>query len=327
MRRLSIALIALAAMPLAAQTADEIVSKYIKTIGGMDKLQGVQSVRRSGKFTGGGGFEARVMEEKKRPNDIRQEFQIQGMVGVTAYDGRSGWKIEPWEGKKDAEPLGEEEMKSIVEDSDFDGPLVNYASKGNKVEYVGVDPVQGDDTYKLKVTLKNGDVQYYYMDTDYYVPIKIETKRFIRGEERESETYLGDYKEVAGVYFPYSMETGMKGSPFKQKISIDKVEVNVPIADTRFAEPRTTGQPPTAAPDASNVQPKKPEQKKAPETEQKKPPTPLTRRFAAPSPLFAGRGTSNGEVLLAVAGRGRSDEVLLPACGEKVAEGRMRGVQ
>ena len=188
MRRLLIALIALTALPLSAQTADEIVSKYIKTIGGMDKLQAVQSLRRSGKFTGGGGFEARVMEEKKRPGEIRQEFAIQGMVGVNAYDGKSGWKIEPWQGKKDAEPLGEEEMKSIVEDSDFDGPLVNYASKGNKVEYVGVDPVQGDDTYKLKVTLKNGDVQYYYMDTDYYVPIKIETKRFIRGEERESET-------------------------------------------------------------------------------------------------------------------------------------------
>jgi len=303
MRKVWFALIAFAAaaLPVAAQTADEIVAKYIKTIGGMDKVEAVKTLRRSGKFTGGGGFEARVMEEKKRPGDIRQEFSIQGMVGVTAYDGKNGWKIEPWQGKKDAEPLGEEEMKSIVEDSDFDGPLVNYAAKGNKVEYVGVDPVQGDDTYKLKVTLKNGDVQYYYMDTDYYVPIKIDTKRFIRGEERESETYLGDYKEVAGVYYAYSMETGQKGSPFRQKISIDKVEVNVPIADTRFAEPKVTGQPPTAAPDASNVQPKPAEQKKQPPGEEPKKP-PLTRRFAAPS--FPS---------------------LLP--GEKVAEGRMRGAR
>jgi hypothetical protein len=303
MRKVWFALIAFAAVPLAAQTADEIVSKYIKTIGGMDKLEAVKSVRRSGKFTGGGGFEARVTEEKKRPDLIRQEFSIQGMVGVNAYDGKTGWKIEPWEGKKDAEPLGEEEMKSIQEDSDFDGPLVNYASKGNKVEYVGIDPVQGDDTYKLKVTLKNGDIQYYYMDTDYYVPIKIDTKRFIRGEERESETYLGDYKEVAGVYFPYSMEMGQKGSSFHQKISIEKVEVNVPLTDTRFIEPKTTGQPPTAAPDASNVQPKQP-----PVEEPKKPPTPLTRRSAAPVASSAA-------------------SALLPACGEKVAEGRMRGAE
>ncbi|HUJ14788.1 MAG TPA: hypothetical protein VLV86_08380 [Vicinamibacterales bacterium] len=241
MRRLLCALVALVAMPLAAQTADEIVAKYVKTIGGMDKLEAVKTVRRTGKFTGGGGFEAKVVEEKKRPDDIRQEFQIQGMVGVTAYDGKNGWKIEPWEGKKDPEALGEEEMKSIVEDSDFDGPLVDYAAKGNKVEYVGIDPVEGDDTYKLKVTLKNGDVEYYYMDTDYYVPIKIGTTRFIRGEERESETYLGDYKEVNGVYFPYSMESGMKGNPNRAKISIEKIEVNVPLDDARFIEPKTAG--------------------------------------------------------------------------------------
>lgn len=237
MRRALFALLAFAALRLNAQTADDIVSKYVKTIGGMDKLQAVQSVRRSGKFTGGGGFEARVVEEKKRPDDIRQEFQIQGMIGVTAWDGKNGWKIEPWNGKKDAEQLGEEEKKAIIEDSDFDGPLVNYAAKGNKVEYIGIDPVQGDDTYKLKVTLKNGSVQYYYMDTDYYVPIKVETKRIIRGEERESETFLGDYKEVNGVYFPYSMETGLKGSPFKQKVSFEKIEVNIPLADSRFVEP------------------------------------------------------------------------------------------
>lgn len=273
MRRLLSALLALAAMPLAAQTADEIVSKYIKTIGGMDKLQAVQTVRRSGKFTGGGGFEARVNEEKKRPDLIRQEFLIQGMVGVNAYDGKSGWKVEPWQGKKEAEPLGEDEQKQIEEDADFDGPLVNYAAKGNKVEYMGIDQVEGDDTYKLKVTLKNGDVQYYYMDTDYYVPIKIETQRFVRGEQRDFETMLGDYKQVDGVYFPYSFETGAKGSPFRQKITVDKVEVNVPIAETRFAEPRPGGQTPAAAPDASNMQPKTQEQKKQPAgDEPKKPP-------------------------------------------------------
>jgi len=237
MRRALFALCAFAAVGLHAQTADEIVSKYIKTIGGMDKLQAVQTIRKSGKFIGGGGLEARVVEEKKRPDDIRQEFQIQGMVGVTAWDGKNGWKIEPWDGKKDSEPLGEGEKKAIIEDSDFDGPLVNYAAKGNKVEYVGIDPVQGDDTYKLKVTLRSGDVKYYYMDTDYYVPIKIESKRVIRGEERESETYLGDYKEVNGVYFPYSMESGLKGSPNRSKISIEKIEVNVPLPDSRFAEP------------------------------------------------------------------------------------------
>ncbi|HKB80410.1 MAG TPA: outer membrane lipoprotein-sorting protein [Thermoanaerobaculia bacterium] len=237
MKRTLVGILALVALPLCAQTADEIVSKYVKTIGGMDKLEAVKTIRRTGTFHGGGGFEAKVVEEKKRPEMIRQEFIIQGMTGVTAYDGSNGWKIEPWEGKKDPEPLGEEEMKSIVEDADFDGPLVHYQQKGNTVEYVGTEPVEGTDAYKLKVTLKNGDVEYFYMDTDYYVPIRIDTKHFVRGEEREYETSLGDYKETGGVYFPYSMTTGAKGSQNKQKVSIEKVEVNVPLDDSLFKEP------------------------------------------------------------------------------------------
>src|ERR1700730_8293931 len=106
MRRLFIgfATLLLASIPT-AQTADEIVAKYIKTTGGMDKINAVKSLRRSGKYIGGGGFEAAILEENKRPNLVRQEFTIQGLTGVTAYDGRTGWKIEPWQGKKDPEPL------------------------------------------------------------------------------------------------------------------------------------------------------------------------------------------------------------------------------
>ena len=276
MRKALITVISLLALPLCAQTADEIVSKYIKTIGGMDKIDAVKSFRRTGKFTGGGGFEARVLEEKKRPNQVRQEFSIQGMTGVTAYDGKNGWKIEPWQGKKDPEPLGEEEMKGIIEDSDFEGPLVNYAAKGNKVEYVGTEPVEGTDAYKLKVTLKNGDVEYFYMDTDYFVPIKIDTKRMVRGEEREYETSLGDYKEAGGWYLPYSYETNAKGSQNKQKVTYEKVEVNLPLPETRFVEPSATSKAPASAPDASNIQPKKPDEKKPPATEPKKPPLTVT---------------------------------------------------
>jgi hypothetical protein len=88
------------------------------------------------------------------------------------------------------------------------------------------------------VTLANGETRYFYMDTDYYVPIKIETKRIVRGNEVEFETVLGDYKEVAGWYMPYSIEVGAKGSQFKQKIAYEKIEANVAVDDGRFAMPK-----------------------------------------------------------------------------------------
>jgi hypothetical protein len=265
MRRFLPALAALfiCAASASAQTADEIVAKYIKTLGGLDKIEAVKSLRRTGKFNGGGGFEAVVVEENKRPGSVRQDFTIQGMTGVTAYDGASGWKIEPWNGKKDAEPLGEEELREIVEDSDIDGPLVNYKQKGVRVEYVGKDEFEGSDVYKLRVTLPSGDVKIYFMDADYYVPIKIESKRTIRGEEQESETILGDYKQVNGWYLPFSVESGPKGSQNKSKVTYDKIEANVAIDDSRFRRPAAKSQA-QSAPDASTTPPKQPGAEKPP---------------------------------------------------------------
>jgi outer membrane lipoprotein-sorting protein len=221
-----------------AQNSDEIIAKYIKAIGGMDKIKAVKTMKTTGKFVGGGGFEAKIVEEKKRGNVIRQEFILQGMVQIVAFDSKSGWKIDPFSGKKDVETLDETELKGMVEASDFDGPLIDYKEKGNKIEYLGIDQVDGDDAYKLKVTLKSGDIRTYYFDTDYFVPIKIESKTFVRGQEFESETSLGDYKQVAGVYYPFSSEIGQKGSQFKSQVITEKIEVNVALEDTRFTRPK-----------------------------------------------------------------------------------------
>jgi hypothetical protein len=239
MRRILVlaAVMAVAALPASAQTVDEIVGHYIKALGGMDKIQSVQTLRRSGKYIGGGGFEAAILQENKRGASVREEFSLQGMTAVNAFDGKTGWKIEPWQGKKDPEALGEEEMKSILEDADFDGPLVDYKRKGNKVEFVGMDKFEGTDTFKLKVTKSNGDVYFYYLDTDYYMPIKIDTKRIVRGAEREYEAALGDYKQVNGWYLPFSVETNVKGHQDKSKVVYDKIEANVAIDDGRFAMP------------------------------------------------------------------------------------------
>ena len=230
-------------VPLSAQSVDSIIGKYIQASGGIAKIQALQTLRRTGKYTGGGGFEAVVIQENKRPTSVREEFSIQGMTGINAYDGRDGWKIEPWQGKRDPESLGEDEMHGILDDADFDGPLVNYQAKGNKVEFQGTEQIEGSDAYKLKVTRPNGDVSFYYLDTEYYVPIRIDTQRMIRGAPQEFETSLGDYKQVNGVYLPFSSESGAKGSSStdRGKITYDKIEANVPLNNARFTRPGAGG--------------------------------------------------------------------------------------
>jgi len=226
------------AQPL--QTADEIVARYMQRVGGPQRLHAVLSVRRYGHFYGGGGFEAVIAYENGRPNRVREEFTFGGLTGVTAFDGKSGWKIEPWAGKKDAEPLGEDETKGIVEDAEFDDPLFNYKERGNTVSFVGMDQIEGTDVYKLMVTLaSNGDVRTYYLDAESCVPIKYEVKRTVRGAERWFEVELGDYKEVQGVLFPFSIAVGAKGSSSadKQQFSWERITVNPVIEERRFTKP------------------------------------------------------------------------------------------
>ena len=238
-------------------TVDAIIARYAQRIGGPERLRAVQSVRKSGRFYGGGGFEAAVTNEYRRPNLVREEFAFGGMTGVTAFDGKAGWKIEPWAGKKDAEPLGEEETLGIVEDAQFDDPLFDYRAKGNTVELVGTDQIEGTEVYKLRVTLAvNGDVRTYYLDAESCVPIKYEVKRTVRGAERSFEVELGDYKAVQGVLFPFSFAIGAKGSSSaqKQQYAWERITVNPTLGDARFAKPAAGAKLVTAA-EAAAAQP------------------------------------------------------------------------
>jgi len=220
-----------------AQTADELVAKNIQAKGGLEKIKALKSLRMTASFDAG-GFKAEVGQESKRPNLIRQTFSVQGMTQVEAYDGSSGWQINPFQGRKDPELVGDEELRNLSEDADFDGPLVDAQAKGNKIEYLGHDQVDGDDVYKLKVTLKNGDIFYYSLDPDTYIEIQIEKQRFVRGAVRESVTLLGSYKPVNGVMFPFSIVSGPKNNPEAGgKITVQKIEANVNVDDKEFKMP------------------------------------------------------------------------------------------
>ena len=223
-----------------AQTADELVAKYIQAKGGMEKIKACQTTRVTGKMVMAQGMEAPFSRMAKRPNQTRMEFTIQGMTGIQAYDGQHGWTMMPFMGSKDPQAMSEAENKLMAEEAEFDGTLVECKSKGSTVELVGKEQVEGADAYKLKLTKKSGDVSYHYLDAETYLEIKSEAKRTMRGTEFDGESTIGDFKEVNGMMFPFSIESGMKGNPQKRKIVIDKIEINPNLADSLFALPPGT---------------------------------------------------------------------------------------
>jgi len=221
-----------------AQTVDEIIAKNIQALGGLQKLQSVQTLRSAGKLDAG-FFRADIVQQIKRPDKLRQEFTVQGLTQVQAYDGKTGWQINPFGGRRDPEMLSQDDTKGLQVDADMDGPLVDYQKKGNKAELVGHDSVEGTDCYKVKLTLKNGDVRTYYFDADSYLEIKLETQTMVRGAMQESETYYGDYEQVGGIYYPFSYEVGQKGDSNRAKFTVEKIEQNAPLEDSKFVMPVT----------------------------------------------------------------------------------------
>src|SRR5438132_578437 len=86
-------------------------------------------------------------------------------------------------------------------------------AKGHKVEYLGTEDVDGTPALKLRVSLKNGDTIYTFLDPDYFLEIRRITQRMVRGSERISETDFGSYVQVDGIQVPGSIESGRKGAP------------------------------------------------------------------------------------------------------------------
>ena len=163
---------------LAAQTADDLVAKNLQAKGGIEKIKAIHSLRMTGKLQAGPQT-IRVQSDTMAPNLVRQMFTIQGMTQIQAFDGAGGWQISPFQGRKDPEGLGEDDTRDLQDDADFYGPLIDYQNKGNTVEYLGHDTVDGDDAYRLKVTLANGDIYYYYLDPDTYLEIRTERVQYI----------------------------------------------------------------------------------------------------------------------------------------------------
>jgi len=228
---------------LSAQTVDEIIAKNIEARGGADKLKSVQSMKATATMSMGPGMEAPGILVVKRPALARLEFTVQGLTAVQAYDGKNAWQIMPFMGKKDPELMSADEAKETEEMADIDGPLVDYKSKGHQIELLGKEKIEGTDAFKLKVTLKNGDVQTIYIDSESFLEIKEETKRTVRGSEQVFESAIGDYKEVNGIMFPFAEETSAKGSDQKEKLTITKIELNVPADDSLFKMPAAAPKP------------------------------------------------------------------------------------
>ncbi|MEM6455764.1 MAG: hypothetical protein AAF772_11765, partial [Acidobacteriota bacterium] len=201
---------AASAVSAGEMTADAVITKNLEARGGLDTIRAIKTMTLEGTMTMG-GMEAPMHIEIKQPDRVRTEFTMQGMTAVMAYDGTTGWGIMPFMGKTEPEEMPADQLKDMLEQSDIEGPLVDYADKGHKVEYLGVEEVEGTEAHKLRLTRKNGDVVDLFFDTEYFLEFRQEGKREMQGQEVEFVVNIGDYKEVGGMMMAHSVEAVLGG--------------------------------------------------------------------------------------------------------------------
>jgi outer membrane lipoprotein-sorting protein len=258
-------------------TAAQIVEKHVAARGGLQAWHAVQTLSVTGKIDAGSGDSAarsarlaragmgasvkhpataaaadtgKAAEsqevqlpfrlEMKRPHKSRLEIDFAGKTAVQVFDGQNGWKLRPYLNRSDVEPFTEGEAKSEAVKADLEGPLLDYAAKGTRVSLDGMDAVGGHDAYKLKLTLKNGDVQHIWIDAQSFLDVKIEgIPRRMDNKMRNVWIYQRDFRPVQGLVVPFSYETAIDGSPRTHTMSVDTVAVNRALDEQRFSKPAT----------------------------------------------------------------------------------------
>ena len=244
-------------------TATQIVDKNVAARGGLQAWRAVQTLEMSGKMDAGGNRRPTIpvpgvkgesnmvpprpaepvqlpfVMDLKRPRRTRMEIQFNGQTAVQVYDGTNGWKLRPFLNRHEVEKFTPEELRAASAQSDLDGPLIDFAVKGSKVELEGMEKVSDRNAYKLKVTDKGGNARHVWVDAESFLEIKIEgSPRRLDGKYRPVAVYFRDYKSTDGLMMPYLLETEVEGVKERERIQIEKIVLNPKLDDTRFAMPR-----------------------------------------------------------------------------------------
>ena len=260
-------------------SATEIVNKNVAARGGLQAWRAVHTLSLTGKLGAGGnqraalsvpppggpkaqgnalqGIRQRPAEEiqlpfvmdLERPRKMRFELQFKGQTALQVYDGANGWKLRPFLNRLEVEPYSADEMKKASVQADLDGFLIDYAAKGTRVDLDGTEKVEDRDSYKLKLTLKSGQVVHVWVDAKTFLETKIEGQpRRLDGTDHPVEVYYRDYRTVDGLQIPFLLETrvlsvaktalGLRDPAVPpERATIEKVVVNPKLDATLFSKP------------------------------------------------------------------------------------------
>jgi outer membrane lipoprotein-sorting protein len=206
-------------------TVDEIIAKNLQAKGGAEKWQAVKSVKMTGKMTAQGS-EMPLTVYAMRPNFNRQEIVLPAGKAIQAFDGTTAWVVNPMLGMDTPQVVPEPAAEFTKQSADFDGALINYKGKGNVIELVGKEQLEGKDVYHLRVTAKGGPLQHYLLDATTGLELRTSTQIELgNGQKQTLTSTMSNYKAVDGIMIPHTV-TQTAGERQLLQWTITSVEFN-----------------------------------------------------------------------------------------------------
>jgi hypothetical protein len=238
-----IALIALPASRAHAQTADEVVEKYLTAIGGRAALGKLTSRTATGTIsvtTPAGDLTGTIELYNKAPNKSRTVVKIDAsalgagqILQDQRFDGTAGYAIDSLAGNRDLTG----DQVEIMRSSTFPTPLLRYKEEGARVELVGKEKVGDRDANVLRFTPPKGPASRMFFDAETNLLVKTVVTVNVPqlGTDVEQTVEFSDYRDVTGMKVPF--RTRSVNQLQALTIVFTTVEHNKAIDDASFAKP------------------------------------------------------------------------------------------
>jgi hypothetical protein len=213
---------------LLTQSIDDVVARAIAARGGIKKLKALNSQRLTGTISLAGGSSGPFVVEMKRPSMMRESVTLGAKSMTRTTNGEVGWVVGSLRDVLEPQQVNAQELRNLAGSADFEGPLVNYKEKGNRIELAGKEKIGKRPAYKLVIYMKNGENRIDFIDCKSYLEVK--WQGLIGGDLFES--YFKDYRPAKGLMYAFEIDSG------KQKIVLQNVEVNPKLDSARFEKPQ-----------------------------------------------------------------------------------------
>ena len=213
-----------------AQTADDIIGKYVDAIGGKDKLGQMKSVYTEATVNvmGSDNPASTTLLVGK---GYRSEAEINGSKIIQCYTDKGGWSINPFAGVTDAAPMPDDQYQAGKDDIWVGGSLLNYKANGYTAELLHKD----GNNYPVKITAGK-QVTTYYIDANTSLLNKITSTVSVQGQTTDVTTAYSNYQKTDfGYLAPYKIDVDL--GQIQLAYTVKSIAVNKDVDSKIFDMP------------------------------------------------------------------------------------------